>query len=281
MRLVDLHTHTTASDGQLTPSELVAAAAELPLAAIAVTDHDTISGLDEAHEAGRRLGVEVINGLELSAEFPTTLHILGYDFDHGNEHLRSRLEHFRKGRNARNVRIVDRLAELGMALEMEEVTDLAGGESVGRPHIALAMVNRGMVKSTEEAFEKFLGRGTAAYINRERCSPQEAIELIRSAGGLAVAAHPRQMRRPPDETRAMLRQLKDMGLEGLEVYHSEHSADDVMLYQQMARELDLVATGGTDYHGHIRQGVRLGVGWGGMRIGYNVVEAIRERISRR
>ncbi len=281
LRLVDLHTHTTASDGQLTPRQLVTAAMEIPLAAIAVTDHDTLSGLDEARAAGAEQGLEIINGLELSAEFPGgTLHILGYAFDARNERLRCRLEDFRNLRNQRNLEIIERLARLGMVLDIEEVNELAGGESVGRPHIARAMINRGMVSSPEVAFNEYLGRGSRAYVERRRCTPEEAVELIRGAGGLAAVAHPRQLRRPPDEMREVLQQLKNIGMEGLEVYHSEHSADDVMRYQQLARQLDLVATGGTDFHGHIRQGVRLGLGWGSMRISYDTVVAIRQRIAR-
>lgn len=281
-RRVDLHIHTTASDGLYAPAEIVRRAAEAGLAAIAITDHDTVAGLGEALDAGRRLGLEVLTGTELSAEFPNgTMHILGYGFDPRHPALLSALEQYRRFRDERNPQILAKLAELGMPIRYEAVRAKAGGESVGRPHIAQALVEAGHVTGVDEAFRLYLARGRPAYVNRRRASPEEAIRMIRAAGGAAVLAHAGQLKRTMQEVRRIVAGLATAGLDGIEVWHPDHSADDMRALAVLARQLGLAATGGTDYHGHVREDVRLGVGRGNLAVGYEAVEALRARLAAR
>ena len=281
-RLVDLHVHTTTSDGQFTPDEVVRAAKAAGLAAIAVTDHDTLAGLDEALDAGRREGFEVVPGLEISVEYPgSTMHILAYEIDHRDPALAEALDGFRRHRDDRNHRILERLAELGIPLTWDAVLAQVKGETVGRPHIALAMVEAGYAPSTDQVFRRYLARGAPAHVERRRATPAEAVALIRDAGGLAVLAHPKHLNRPTADIRQIVTELSELGIEGLEVYHPDHSTDDMRTFKVMAEQLDLVATGGTDFHGHLRKGVQLGVGYGNLRIPYAVVEQLRARIAAR
>jgi predicted metal-dependent phosphoesterase TrpH len=281
-RLVDLHVHSTASDGSLSPSAVVGAAAEAHLAAIALTDHDTVAGLPEAVEAGRSAGIEVLTGVELSVNWPgSTMHMLGYALDPSSPPLVEALATFRRNRDERNPKILDRLVEMGMPLEYEAVAAKAGGESVGRPHIAQAMVEAGYVRDTGTAFRRYLARGAPAYVERRRAEPEEAIAVIRAAEGAAVLAHPGQLQRPMEEVRHIIARFRDAGLDGLEAWHPDHTAQDMAVYQRMAEELGLVVTGGTDFHGHLRQDVRLGVGRGNLRIPYAVVAQLRERLADR
>ncbi|NIA20884.1 MAG: PHP domain-containing protein [Anaerolineaceae bacterium] len=277
---VDLHIHSTASDGALAPGEIVGLAAEIGLRAIALTDHDTASGVGEALEAGRRAGLEVLTGVEISAEFPEgTMHILGYGFDPQDDGLKEALAQFRRNRDERNPRILARLAELGVPVSLETVREKATGQTVGRPHIAQCLVEAGHVASVDEAFRLYLGRGAAAYVNRRRATAEEAIRMIHGAGGLAVLAHPMQLRRPMLEIRRTVRELAARGLDGLEAWHPDHSTDDTRTFEVLARELDLVVTGGTDFHGSLRREVRLGVGRGNIRTTYEAVRAIRRRLA--
>jgi len=281
-RRVDLHIHTTASDGLYAPSEIVRRAAEAGLTAIAVTDHDTVAGLDEALDAGRRIGLEVLTGTEISAEFPNgTMHILGYGFDPRHPALIDALQKYRRFRDERNPQILAKLAELGMPIRYEDVLAKAGGESVGRPHIAQALLEAGYVASVDQAFQLYLARGCPAYVNRQRVSPEEAIRMIRDAGGVAVLAHAGQLKRTMQEVRRIVAGLAAAGLDGIEVWHPDHSADDMRALAVLARQLGLAATGGTDYHGHVREDVRLGVGRGNLAVGYEAVEAVRARLPAR
>lgn len=278
---VDLHIHTTASDGSLTPEEVVAAANVSGLSAIAVTDHDTVAGVDEARRAGRRNGVEVVPGLEISVEQPgSTMHMLAYFIDHANDELLAMLDEFREGRRDRNRRILERLAELGMPIAPDAVAGHAGGDTIGRPHIARAMVEAGHTPSIEAAFRRWLARGMPAYVERRRAAPEEAIRVILAAGGVAVLAHPRLIGKPHGQLRTLIEHLAAEGLSGIEVWHPDHSADDTRTFLALAEQFDLVPTGGTDFHGHLRRGVRLGVGHGNLRIGYDTVERLRERATR-
>ena len=204
-RTVDLHTHTTASDGDLSPTELVARAHAAGLTAIAVTDHDTTAGLHEALEAGKRIGLEVVPGIELSAEVGRgQCHLLGFLIDPDNEPLLSRLRYVVDMRNNRNSHIIDRLRnELGFDITLDEVEVIAGGDIVARPHFARVMVNKGYVSSMQEAFDIFLGKGGRAYVERVRLSPPEAIALIHGAGGVAVLAHPNNLQRGETETEVL------------------------------------------------------------------------------
>jgi predicted metal-dependent phosphoesterase TrpH len=273
--MIDLHTHSTASDGMLSPAELMRHAKAVGVEVIALTDHDTLSGLEEASEEAARIGVEFIPGIEISAENnPGTLHMLGYFIDPSDADLVETLSWLRGGRDDRNHLILKKLAELGCPLEWDEVEVLAGGESMGRPHIATAMVNRGYVATFNEAFERYLGKGAAAYTDRDKMTADVAIGRIRSAGGLPVLAHPQTLALTDDELSDLVRKLASSGLAGIEVYYYSHSPEETELYLSLAGEYGLVVTGGSDFHGPGMIETRLGTGRGNMNIPRSVADEL-------
>ena len=275
--MIDLHTHSTASDGKLYPAELMRHAQAVGIEVIALTDHDTLSGLEEASEEAARIGVELIPGVEISAENkPGTLHMLGYYVDSSDAELMETLSWLRGGRDDRNHIILSKLAELGCPLEWDEVAALAGGESMGRPHIATAMVNRGYVSSFNDAFDRYLGKGAAAYTDRDKMTPEIAIKCIRSAGGLPVLAHPQTLSLSDDELSDLLSRLTSMGLAGVEVYYYSHSEEETALYTSLARRYGLIVTGGSDFHGPGMIETRLGVGRGNMKIPKSIADDLKQ-----
>ncbi len=277
---IDLHTHTHCSDGKLSPYELVEKARDIGLAAIAVTDHDTTNGVMEAVEAGEQLGVEVLPGVEISALYPSgTLHILGYDLEIETSFLQQRLQDFVDARNKRNPEILQKLSDLGYTLEMEEVKALAGGYVINRPHIARAMLNRGYVSSIQEAFDRFLAYGGPAYAPKEVFTPEESIEIIHRAGGVAVLAHPDQLKaKSLADTVKEMEHFIELGIDGIEAYHGECSSENAQAYDQFARNHDLLITGGSDYHGDTKHR-DLGEIDGCSFIPYEYLEAIKEKKS--
>ncbi|UCF88031.1 MAG: PHP domain-containing protein [bacterium] len=275
--MIDLHTHSNASDGKLSPAELMRHAKAMGVEVIALTDHDTLSGLEEASREAARIGIELIPGVEISAEYnPGTLHMLGYYIDPSDSELAETLAWLRGGRDHRNHIILKKLAELGCPLEWEEVEALAGGESMGRPHIATAMVNRGYVSSFKEAFDRYLGKGAAAYTDREKMTPETALERIRRAGGLPVLAHPQTLSLTEDELSDLLRSLASRGLAGVEVYYYSHSEEETALYRSLAGKYGLVVTGGSDFHGPGMLETQLGVGRGNMSIPRSLAEELKK-----
>lgn len=279
---VDLHTHTTASDGLNSPHELVKLAAEAGLCAVAITDHDTTSGINEALEAGKEYGVAVVPGCEISAVTPYgEMHIVGLWTPPNNTPLEEELTRFRDRRDGRNQAVLKRFEELGMPLSMEEVKKFANGESVGRPHIAAALIARGYVRSREEAFEKFLAKGRAAYVPRALPLPEEAVRLLRSVGAVAVLAHPMLLGAPLAWIEQKAAALKEYGLQAIEAYHGEHSPSDIRNCVDMAARLDLALSGGSDFHGDARSGRRLGRGKGGLRIPVSILHSLHALRSER
>ncbi len=245
--LVDLHLHTNASDGRLTPSELVRLAADKGLRQISVSDHDTTEGLEEAFQAAGQLpDLRVIPGIELSTDVPgDEVHVLGYFVQYQDDEFQQTLERFRRGRVDRAREMVERLAALGVRLDWERVQEIAGDGSVGRPHIALAMVERGYCKEPKDAFPEYLGRNGLAYVERAKLTPQEAIEMLLKVGGVPVLAHPAYL----SELDNRLPELTAAGLMGMEVYYSNFSPDTIKGLQDLAARYDLIPTGGSDYHG--------------------------------
>jgi predicted metal-dependent phosphoesterase TrpH len=240
--VVDLHNHSTFSDGDLTPTALVRLAARRGVTHLALTDHDTTAGLDEAHAAGQALGVTIIDGVELSAWSRRELHVLGYHVDRHHAPLKARLEAQRTGRIERVHTIGERLAALGKPIDVDAVMASAHG-NVGRPHIARALVKAGWVRTMNEAFQRFLGDGQPAYVPAARMGVAEAIELIHDAGGVAVLAHP-----GVGDVDAQVPEFVDAGLDGLECHHPAHDTAKTHHYVTMARLLGLCETGGSDFH---------------------------------
>jgi len=241
----DLHVHSTASDGTLTPTRIVEVAAEMSLRAISICDHDTIDALEEAIAAGERLGVEVVPGLEFNTDVgPLEIHILGYFFDWRSPSLVARLTGLKEARANRGRKMVQKLQQLGVPITFERVQEIAGPASIGRPHVARAICESGSADSMNSAFGKYLIRGAPAFVERYRLTPQDAINLIISAGGVPVLAHPAKMRRDD-----LLPQFIKFGLRGIEVYHADCTPEQSAHYLALARQLDLIPTGGSDAHG--------------------------------
>lgn len=243
----DLHVHTLASDGTLSPREVIQKAIDQGLKGLAITDHDTVAGLQSAWEfvAQQHYVIDFIPGIEMNTEAGLhEVHILGYFIDWKNINLLHRLEEIKKARQQRAITMVDRLNQLGFNIHLQRVRELAGSDLLARPHIAMAMMEKGYVFSVKEAFEKHIGKGKPAYVPRYKFLPNEAVSLIKGAGGLAVLAHPGLV---GDDR--LVRQLLNRGMDGIEVYYPEHSEDDVARYLEMAEERGLLVTGGSDFHG--------------------------------
>lgn len=285
-RFIDLHMHSTASDGVHPPAELMRLAAARRLSAVALTDHDTTTGLAEAARAAAEAGMEFVPGIELSARFePHTLHLLCYFIDPDCQELHQALDRIIRWRRERNAAILDRLAALGMDLrndpELRDAIERDRGTAhvLGRPHIALALVRAGYVPSFRAAFDRLLARGSAAYVARRTLSAREALALIHAAGGVASLAHPSHLHCGAQrELETLLARLKDLGLDAVEAYHPDHQPRDTRWCVEAARRLDLALTGGSDFHG--RPGVappRMAVGFSKAHILYEHLEALRAR----
>jgi predicted metal-dependent phosphoesterase TrpH len=256
----DLHTHSTCSDGTLSPSEVVDLALRRDLAGIALTDHDTTAGLDEARGAARDRGLEVLTGCELSAEHEgQPVHVLGYAFDPAEPDFRAKREWIREGRVGRAERMVRRMREFGADVRFERVLELAGGASVGRPHIARAMVEAGVVPDVAGAFsQEWIGTGGRTYVPKVAVTPVEAVELIRGAGGVVVLAHPSIHAGAKAVPEPVIRAMAAAGMAGLEVDHPDQPEEDRAHWRELAAELGLETTGSSDCHGAL-YGYRMGV----------------------
>jgi hypothetical protein len=274
---LDLHLHTTHSDGSLPPAEVLALASRAGVTALAITDHDITTGIPEALEAGARLGIEVIPGVEISSRFgDNELHMLGYFLDWRDAALGERLGRLRDSRHSRNPRIVERLRELGCDITYDEVKQLAGTDSVGRPHIARLLMDRGYVPSAKEAFDRFLAHGKPAYVARELPEPAEAMAWIRAAGGVPVLAHPLWAKQNGEGLFVLCRNLKADGLGGMEVHYSTHNPKQTAELLDIARRLDLLVTGGSDFHGVTKPDIEVGVGRGGLAVPVALLDPLRK-----
>ena len=243
-QFVDLHAHSTASDGSRSPADVVREAKRVGLAAIALTDHDTLDGIAEATATGIEVGVRIVPGVELSAvEGDNETHILGLHLSDTRE-LESALVALRDMRRARAARIVQRLNDLGIRIDLASVLEQAAGGAVGRPHVARAMIAEGWAVDFRDAFDRYLGNGRPAYVSKERLAVTDAIELIHRAGGLAILAHPAH-----SGTRERVAAFVSQGMDGLEVRHPSHSADDTARLSALVDHFSLVPSGGSDWHG--------------------------------
>lgn len=270
---VDLHLHTNASDGQHSPSELVALAQKFDI--IAITDHDTTEGIAEAQAAARRTGSPlIIPGIELSAEDDGgDVHMLGYFVDIHDADFQAELRKFRSDRHDRGQRIVEKLAGFGMPLDWARIEQIAEGGAIGRPHIARALVEAGYVETVREAFDRYIANDGIAYVPRRRLSPEEAVHMIHAAQGVAVLAHPGLL---PDPA-SMVRRLVICGLDGVEVTHPSNSEATRLLLRALAKEYSLIMTGGSDFHGAaVKPAVHIGM----ETPPEGCVEALRKRAAR-
>jgi len=255
--MVDLHSHTTASDGQHRPAELIAIAAQAGVTHLAVTDHDTVAGLAEAAAAAQAHQIDLVPGIELSAFVNgREVHILGHFIDASDAQLANLSQMFRIERHQRMERMIEKMNQLGVPVTMAQVLALAGEAHLGRPHLARALIEQRICTTVKEAFDRFLANGRSAFVDRNRIAGEKAIEMIRNAGGTATVAHPGVSRVNDLELKA----LRDAGLAGLEVFHSDHKPAIQQKYLAVARDLDLVPTAGSDFHGEqITPGRRLGM----------------------
>jgi predicted metal-dependent phosphoesterase TrpH len=264
MGYVDLHLHTTASDGVMTPSAIVRYAKGKGLQAIAITDHDTIEGLEEGLSEGERIGFEVIAGIEISADHsPGSMHLLGYFLDIHHPPLKGSLDYLQKARAERNPKIIQNLNRLGVRINYEEVVNASGGGQVGRPHFAQVLMEKGYARTFQEAFDRFLKKGAPAYVDKLRFKSK-------------VLAHPKTVATNGSSSfEKILRELMEEGLRGIEVFYPEHTPPEVAQFKAMAERYGLLMTGGTDYHGIEKEALDIGVGRGEMKLPYSIVEALK------
>ena len=282
MSRLDLHLHTTHSDGSFTPTEVIDLAHKAGVTALAITDHDITTGILEATLAGQEHGIDVIPGIEISSIIGTSeLHILGYFLDYQDARLNERLARLRDSRHRRNPKIIERLQAAGIAITYEEVRALAGTDSVGRPHIARVLMEKGVVASAKEAFDLWLADGRPAYVPRELPTPSAAMQWIREAKGLPVLAHPTWVK-PTDGTLTdLVRQLKADGLDGVEVHYSTHTPRQTREYLALAKQLDLLVTGGSDFHGLTKPDIDVGIGKGTLHVPGSLLDKLRNTAAQR
>ena len=285
---IDLHVHSTASDGTLTPSEILAMAVQLGLKAVAITDHDTLAGSAAAISRGVPSTLQFLTGIEISAAAPPgfqsdgSIHILGYGIDLGHARLAALLDVLKTARENRNPKIVARLNALGMNLDADELARYVGEGVAGRPHIAQLMVQKGLADSIDDAFDRFLGKNRPGYVGKYRVPMADAIGAIDSAGGIAVLAHPYlNDLKGQDGLEPFLKTLIAMGLGGIEAIYPDHPQTATTEYCRLARKYGLVITGGTDFHGEVTPGIQLGVGNGRFHVPYSIYENLVEKLRPR
>jgi predicted metal-dependent phosphoesterase TrpH len=279
--MIDLHMHSMFSDGTFTPEELIAEGVRCGLTAMALTDHDTTAGVPRFLAAAQAAGLRAFAGVEVSADVDVgTMHVLGYGVDPANRTLIEHLRWIREGRDERNREILHKLNQLGMRLTYEEVTAHAGADVVARPHFAMAMIEKGYARNKKDAFDRFLARGKRAYAERRRLDASATFELIRTAGGLPVLAHPFTLKLTGTAFRKAIEALKAIGLGGLEVHYPEHTSDLFREYSRVARDLSLLATGGSDFHGAVSPGIEMGRGFGSLNVPDEVADQLDALLHR-
>ncbi len=282
MSRIDLHTHSTFSDGSLTPTELVAQALQSQITVLALTDHDTTDGLSEAASASQDQPIELISGIELSAQFNgREIHLLGYFIDPSSPPLQEQLDHLRTTRVARIEAMVDQLQSLGLSLTLDDVHQVAGTGSIGRPHVAQTLYMKGYVRSIREAFERFLGSGKKAFVPRVIPTSEIAIGWIKQAGGVPVLAHPSWQGTDETATQQACKTLVDQGLEGLEVFYGNFSARQISKNLDLAKRFNLLVTGGSDFHGSYKPEVTLGKGSASVKVPPTILDPLRLAATRR
>ena len=280
MSRIDLHLHTTHSDGSFSPAAVLEFAKTAGVTALAITDHDIVAGIPDALEVGSRLGIEIIPGVEISSRYgESELHILGYCIDWRHPRLHERLKSLRESRYQRNPRIIEKLNGLGLDITYEEVQALAGTESVGRPHIARVLMDKKLVSSAKEAFDRYLAEGRPAFVPRQLPPPEEAVAWIREAGGVAVLAHPTWVKESSEGLSSLIERLKAAGLGGIEVHYSTHNPKQTAEYLNLAKRFDLLITGGSDFHGVTKPDIDVGTGRGDLKVSPALLEPLKKAAS--
>ncbi|QUI23721.1 PHP domain-containing protein [Vallitalea pronyensis] len=276
-RYIDLHTHTTISDGTMTPRELIEYAAKKKLAAIAITDHDSIDGIWEAKQSGKKNHVEVISGIEFSTYYKhTEIHIIGLLIDEKDKRFIKGLHEIIEARDNRNKVMVDKLQAHGFNINLDDIFATADSKVYTRAHMARAMLNKGYVSSMKEAFDLYIGNDGPCYVSREKVNPQMAIQLIRSCGGVSILAHPTLYDMNLRELDALIKELKAIGLQGIEGEYALYTKSEERYIKELAKAHDLVLSGGSDFHGDNKPYIDLGVGKGNLKINYHLLERMRE-----
>lgn len=270
---VDLHIHSTFSDGSFTPEEIVKHASKKGLAAIAITDHDNTDGTLSAIRAGKKLGVEIVPGVELSVEPESPrdeeIHILGYYINWQDENFQEKLRRFREARRKRAYKILEKLDRLGIKIDPQQLFELAGKGSVGRMHVAKVLKDEGFVNYLQEAFDRYLAYGKSAYVPKLRLPSQEALDLISRIGGISVIAHPLY----GGDSKEIIQKLKGLGLDGIEVYYTRHTPEDIKRFRSWAKAFSLLITGGSDCHGMtLNKEILIG----NQKIPYDVLAQLKE-----
>lgn len=283
MKIVDLHAHTTASDGSYTPTELVRYAKKKGLSALAITDHDTIAGVEEASIEGRKLGIRVIPGAELSTRMDDCdVHMTSLFINCKNEQLIKRLDDMAASRQERNYKMVDKLHEAGFQIDRSDLDALGEGKILARGHIAQILIARGYATELKEALRKYLSKGTPGYVQKEVLSPEECIQLVHDAGGLIFVAHLHQIDpQDPEHCKDVARRLIRMGADGLETQYCEFDDEWRQATEQIAQECGCLRSGGSDFHGAMKKGLDLACGYGDLQVPYTFLEAMDAELARR
>ena len=280
MPFIDLHSHSTASDGSFSPAELITKAEEIGLSALALTDHDTISGIPEFISAASATGkVEAIPGVEVSVQFMgKEIHIVGIFVDYTTESFLKMLDEIRTHRNQRNTLIIEKLQGMGFEITLQELLDVAGGESIGRPLLAKILIQKGYFTEIQEVFDKCLKRGAPAYCARVLPSPERAIKEIHNAGGVAIWAHP-LYRSANDRAylRKVLRELTKLGIDAIEAYYTAFNEAQTRAVIDVAKEFNLPLSGGSDFHGTNQKGIELGKGYGELTVPYELLDILKAK----
>lgn len=280
-KYIDLHVHSNESDGTLTPTEVVALAKEQNLAAIALTDHDTIDGLPEAEKAAKELNIELIPGIELSTDYNgTEVHMLGYYIDTQNPDFLHKLSHFRNGRDNRNRKMTEKLQKEGFDIAYEALVAAFPNSVLTRAHFARFLYDRGQVKDMDTVFRKYIGNNCRCYVPREKITPFAAIDLIHAGGGLAYFSHPVLCHMNYDRLDAFIKAMKEHGLTGLEAVYSTYLPGDERNMRRFANKYDLLISGGSDFHGSNKPMIQLGTGKGNLRIPYELLQNMKDKLQK-
>lgn len=276
--MIDLHTHSTASDGTLSPTELINKACSIGIEAMALTDHDTTSGLKEFTQAARSKNIEAINGIELAASwYGGSMHIVGLFIDPTNSTLQNMISKICEERNKRNQKIVSKLNEIGIDISWDEVAAESGHEATGRPHFAKIIIKKGHCKTFSEVFDKYLGTNKVAYVRRYLPLPNEVIATIHQAGGIAIWAHPLAMRTTStSKFRYNVRKLKEFGLDAIEAYYPEHTIEQQQKIIAISNEQNIAISGGSDFHGTPMPHLELGIGRGSLNIPLKILNDLKQ-----